>query len=154
MKKLTIHCKKNLQNSCIFFSKPFRNGKTPMLTRDFLVPYTEKEFFQPIVKILRWVVSQLLCPSETALLPEPGKDIWLFCQWLTAVQHLRCTQNNRAGHSWWISSSKTEYVQGSTFCPPWVSCRDFKKNRVVFKIYKDDSAHGIFVHVMNLCTTV
>ncbi len=40
----SIHCKKNSQNSCIFFTKPFRNGKTPMLTRDFLVPSREGIF--------------------------------------------------------------------------------------------------------------
>ncbi len=40
-----LHCKKNLQNSCIFFTKTFRKGKTPMLTRDFLVPSREGIFF-------------------------------------------------------------------------------------------------------------
>jgi hypothetical protein len=40
----TLHCKKILQNSCIFFTKPFRNGKTLILTRDFLVPCREGIF--------------------------------------------------------------------------------------------------------------
>ncbi len=39
-----MHCKKNLQNSCTFFTKPFRNGKNPMLTRDFFVPSREGIF--------------------------------------------------------------------------------------------------------------
>ncbi len=41
---MTIHCKKISRIPVFFFTKPFRNGKTPMLTRDFLVPSREGNF--------------------------------------------------------------------------------------------------------------
>ncbi len=81
---------------------------------------------------------------ESTWSPSQGPRIWPLL--LTQL----CCQNPAKIFGYSVTCQLL--YSAPTFCPPWVSCRDFKKNSW-FKIYKDDISQGILVHVMNPCTS-